>query len=140
MKGKTLFNRSKLNVNTWTEDNEGIGPGGDVGGDVQASESVSRSFAQPLIDSTEFAVLTFYGYWAIDNINGDSADDTEPRGITVMVEYMHCTDPDDPGATETYCDYRYWDHQEDEQILTPEDRIKGLTREDLNEAVNQMAP
>lgn len=133
-----MFDLNKINDHSWTEDGIGICPGGDVGGDVQASESWSRRFAQRT-EGDAFIVLTFYSYWAIDNINGDSNDDTEPRGITVAVEYMVCTDPDRPGETEVTSDTRYWDHQEDERTLTPEDRINTLTCEDMNAAVDQMA-
>lgn len=122
----------------WTEQGE-MCPGGDVGGDLQASESFNRRFVyKPQPDVAEFHVLDFTAYWAIDNVNGDADDPSEPRGITVQVGYYVCTDPEDSGGTETWADYRYWEHQEDEVTTTPQQRCEKLTQEDLSEATNQM--
>jgi hypothetical protein len=132
-----MFDTNKLTSDTWTEDDLGIGQAGDVGGDTQASDALSRRFAQKIDGTNEYVILDFAGYIAIDDLNGDANNLDQPHGITVMVSYDHVTDPNDMD-TSTYSDIRYWDHQEDERTITHRDRIENLTVEDLHEAVNQM--
>lgn len=132
---------ANLNSDTWTEDSIGLCEGGDVGGDLQASDSYERRFAI-MLDNGEFAVLSFTGYWAFDELPPVGVDYNQnklPRNITVQVHYSHCTDLEDVGSSEGYADVRYWDHQEQDEDDTPRNRIERLTQEDLSEAVNQMA-
>jgi hypothetical protein len=83
----------------WVRDQQGGGvlPGGDVGGDSQASESFSVRFHHR--DHPE--VLVTYSYYA-------AVDEVNPATITVEreTEYLVCTDPDDPGGSEVWSAYR----------------------------------
>lgn len=131
-----MFDTATL-TDRWTEDADGLlDNAGDVGGDVQDSESCSRRFACTL-DNGEFAVLDFYVYWAKNNPE-TTVNAREGRWIQTAVHYSHCTDPNDVGSTETYADIRYWDSEPDDDFYTPRTHLAGLTREDLSEATNQM--
>jgi hypothetical protein len=134
------FDPDAISDNEWTEHPLGLmQDGSSVGGDVQASDPWSRRFARRAEDVVgRFEVLTFYGYWAIDDINGNPNEPDEPRGITVQVEYVECTDPNDPGITETYSNYLYWDHQEDDITTDPRERIERLSPDDFYSAMEQV--
>jgi hypothetical protein len=84
----------------WIRDQRGGGvlPGGDVGGDTQASESFSVRFHHR--DHT--GVLVTYSYFA-------AVDPDHLAGITVErhTEYLVCTDRADTGGTELWSAYRY---------------------------------
>jgi hypothetical protein len=77
----------------WVRDQQGGGvlPGGDVGGDRQASESFSVRFHH----RNHPGVLVTCCYYA-------AVDDENPAPITVEreTEYLVCTDPADPGGSE----------------------------------------
>lgn len=86
---------------TWTQDGDDL-PGGDVGGDIQVGESLSRRYvpdAQPH-DGT-YAFITTYLY----PVQYDENDTT--FAVQRMDEYVICTDPSDPGMSEVRSDYRY---------------------------------
>lgn len=124
-----------MNRAGFTEDPMGlIEDAGDVGGDVQVSDAISRRFIEQREDGT-FTVLDFTGYLASET--GDS-DDTEPAHVQVQVYYGRCTDLDDVGGTETSGDYRYWD-SEGTTLDDVRTRITGLTMEDIFSALDQMA-
>jgi hypothetical protein len=84
----------------WVRDQRGGGvlPGGDVGGDNQASESFSVRFHH----RDRPGVLVTYSYFA-------AVDEENPAAITVEreTEFMICTDPADPGGTEVWSAYRW---------------------------------
>jgi len=84
----------------WIRDQRGGGvlPGGDVGGDRQASESFSVRFHH----RDHPGVLVTYSYFA-------AVDEENPAAITVQrdTEFMVCTDPYDPGGTEVWSAYRW---------------------------------
>jgi hypothetical protein len=83
----------------WIRDQRGGGvlPGGDVGGDRQASESFSVRFHH----RDHPGVLVTYSYYA-------AVDEENPAITTVEreTEYLVCTDPDDPGGSEVWSAYR----------------------------------
>lgn len=132
-----MFDTATLTTDRWTEDPDGIfDNAGDVGGDIQDSESYNRRFAIKLEDGT-YAVLDFYAYWAKEDPETMVNARTD-RWIQTMVQYAVCADPNDVGETEKHSDIRYWDQGPDDELFTPRTRIVGLTREDLSEATNQM--
>jgi len=75
----------------------GVLPGGDIGGDSQASESFSVRFHH----RDHPGVLVTYCYDA-------TTDPDNPTTITVQreIEYLLCTDPTDPGGSELWSAYR----------------------------------
>ena len=83
----------------WRPDGTGIQPGGDIGGDIQASDSYSVRFRHPDLPN---AVITCTAYAAEDA-------DRNPGEFFLQVEteYLTCTDPSDPGGTETWSDVTY---------------------------------
>jgi hypothetical protein len=84
----------------WVPDGSGVLSGGDVGGDVQASDSWSVRFvpkAEP--DDGLHGLITEYWY--------AEAMDDGTFGVTCQIEYMVCTDVEDPGGTETYAETDY---------------------------------
>lgn len=84
----------------WVRDQHGgsVLPGGDVGGDRQASESFSVRFHHRDYPG----VLVTYSYYA-------AVDEENPAAITVEreTEFMVCTDPADPGGSEVWSAYRH---------------------------------
>lgn len=74
-------------------------PAGDTGGDYQMSEAWSRRFVREAPDGEHLVVtVAFYV--------------ERPPGLPVpqimcQIEYVRCTDPRDPGATEQYADYTF---------------------------------
>jgi hypothetical protein len=118
----------------FTEDEMGfLGNAGDHGGDVQVSDSMSRRFTRTEDDGTH-TVLEFVGYLASETVD---SDDTEPAHVQVQVYYGRCTDLTDPGSSETYADYRYWD-SEGTTLDAVRTRITTLTAEDIFSALDQM--
>lgn len=85
---------------TWVCDQQGGGvlPGGDVGGDRQASDSFSVRFHH----HDHSGVLVTYSYYA-------AVDEQNPAAITVEreTEFMVCTDSVDPGGSEVWSAYRW---------------------------------
>lgn len=134
-----MYDLSKLTTDSWTEHSLGIYDGGDVGGDIQISDSFERQFARRRGD--EFEVLTFWTYVASEDENRHEGDVIpEDAWVQTMVGYSRCTDLEDVGGSETYSDYRYWDGP-GHGMTTPEqarELCAGLTREDLSEAELQM--
>ena len=84
----------------WVRDQQGgrVLPGGDVGGDRQASESFSVRFHH----RDHPGVLVTYSYYA-------AVDEENLAAITVdrETEFMVCTDPADPGGSEVWSAYRH---------------------------------
>ena len=84
----------------WVRDQQGgrVLPGGDVGGDRQASESFSVRFHH----RDHPGVLVTYSYYA-------AVDEENLAAITVdrETEFMVCTDPADPGGSEVWSAYRW---------------------------------
>jgi hypothetical protein len=84
----------------WLRDQRGgrVLPGGDVGGDRQASEAFSVRFWH----RDHPGVLVTYTYFA-------AVDDENPAEITIEreTEFLVCTDPTDPGGTEVWSAYRW---------------------------------
>lgn len=109
-------------------DRYGVTSGGDVLGDYQDGESLTRRWTEPTGDGT-WTVIDFY-----------AANVTEGgrNGISVMVTYTVCTDPESPGDTEIWADMRYWDGIAEEGD-TPRAIIERLNAEDISEAHTQMA-
>jgi hypothetical protein len=82
----------------WDQRGGGAVPGGDVGGDSQASEAFSVRFHHRDIPG----VMVTYCYYA-------AVDTDDPAAISVerQTEYLVCIDPDDPGGTEVWSAYRW---------------------------------
>lgn len=72
---------------------------GDVGGDIQATKSVSRRFTKTNDDGT-IAMVTVYAYGTIEG-------DDECRDVQEMIEYLICREYDDGPIGEIWSDYRY---------------------------------
>ena len=88
----------------WTD--EGVAPGGTVGGDG-AGESISRRFHQQLADGTYVAVES---YWYPVNIGERFGEDREDAGmydVENMTCVTVCTDIEDPGMSEISSEYTY---------------------------------
>jgi hypothetical protein len=88
----------------WRRVNPSIASGGDVGGDVQATESYSvrfRPVSEP--DDGLFAMVTAYFYGA--KLHGRC-------WVQEQVEFLVCSDPQDPGSSEVWSDYRVMDHDQ----------------------------
>jgi hypothetical protein len=88
---------------------------GDVGGDHQAGPAHSVSW-QRITDKVIPAYETVTVYWMAANNNG------RPYLMRV-IELIGHSDPDDPGGTETYSEYKYQDdydatHSELDDIAT----------------------
>jgi hypothetical protein len=85
---------------TWVRDQTGggVGPGGDVGGDAQLDESFSVRFHHR---ERPGALVTYRYYAALD------LDDLVTVYVERQTELLVCTDPEDPGSTEVWSDYRY---------------------------------
>jgi hypothetical protein len=91
----------------WREDPDGVGPGGDVGGDYQAGEAWSFRLTS---EQAPLSLITVYVFAEALRVNhGDGDEPSGEYGVTVMTEFLTCTDMSDPGGTETWsdCDYDY---------------------------------
>jgi len=87
----------------WKEDSVGITEAGDVGGDMQVGKALSRRFLHTSLYGRMITVTAFVE-------QGDGTDSRIPEGVirlAVQTELMICTDQDDPGSTEEWCDYEY---------------------------------
>lgn len=103
-------------TNAWTaQDTAPMFPDGTVGGDG-ADEAYSARWTKDNGDGT-FALITSYWY-AVDMRDrsgaseGERYDEMYGEGAEVwdvenQIEYMVCTDLEDPGGTEVRCDYEY---------------------------------
>jgi hypothetical protein len=93
-----------LTPGMWTEDEHGLDlNSGDVGGDLQATDAVSRRWIKPLDDGTYAVVdVTAYG-------TSEERDDEVYLDVQEQVCWTRCSDHQDPGGTELDCDYTY-DH------------------------------
>lgn len=74
--------------------------GGDVGGDGQVSDSVTRRFARPRHKDGGWAVVTVYWYLTV------AGDGTAPQ-IERQEEKVICRDLRDPGSTEIWSDTEF---------------------------------
>jgi hypothetical protein len=93
-----------LTPGAWTEHESGIDlSSGDVGGDDQATDSVSRRWIKPLEDGT-YAVVTVYAY-GTGRFN--ESLDAYDYDVTEQIEWLHCSDWEDPGSSEIDSDYTY---------------------------------
>ena len=80
----------------WQPDGTGImSSGGYCGGDIQRGDSYSVRFCRPDLPS---AMITCTAYAAEDDRNPGEFF------IQVQTEWLLCTDPADPGGTETWSD------------------------------------
>jgi hypothetical protein len=91
----------------WREHDSGVVDGGDCGGDHQIGKAPSKRFVR---DDLPGSIVTVTIY-PIGHSEGDTC---VPRNCTPdqidleeQIEWLICTDPDDPGGTETWSDYRY---------------------------------
>jgi hypothetical protein len=93
-----MTRRSKTGGCRWQPDGKGVRPGGDVGGDRQATESYSVRY---MTSDRPGALVTIYFY----------GERTGPQeyGVTMQTEWLVCADPRDPGGTEQWSDSDYHD-------------------------------
>lgn len=86
----------------WLPDGTGVQPGGDIGGDAQATASFSVRY---LADSPDDALVTVYFYGAYADPH--AAEPTGPYPITIQTEFMVCGDRTDPSSTERWSTCTY---------------------------------
>jgi hypothetical protein len=96
-------------TSAWTP--SGVGEAGDTGGDYQDGEAWSVRFTRADLPGS---LITVSVYAEINRRDGDAgrwrpADREYPTSVTVQTEFLTCTDPADPGSTETWSDYTYDD-------------------------------
>jgi hypothetical protein len=85
-------------VSAWVRHQPSVTRGGDVGGDIQSSESWSARWTRQLADGQHGVVTrTFYA----------TSSDDGTRTLECETEYLVCSDPERPGDTETWSDARY---------------------------------
>lgn len=82
----------------------GIEDGGDIGGDVQASDAYSVRYHHT---TNPKAMVTIGFYAAALDVSAAAA--AGPYTVQRQVEYMVCRDRRNPGGTEEWCDYTYDD-------------------------------
>lgn len=77
---------------------------GDVGGDIQATKAVSRRFVRDDGDGA-FTVLDVYAFGTEE----PDYDNDGPNVIDMVAQfwYTECTDPTNPGSSETSGDIEY---------------------------------
>lgn len=93
-----------MELNTWTEDPSGLDlDAGQVGGDIQWTDSVSRRWIKPLDDGT-YAMVTVTAYGTRD---WDQHHEKYMLDVQAQVEWMRCRDWQDPGGTQLDADYTY---------------------------------
>ena len=88
----------------WTKVDAPVASGGDVGGDLQATEAYSVRFL-PAEERADGLHAAFTDYWY-----GEATGQTHRDGpfrVARQREYLICTDPRDPGSTEVWADYAY---------------------------------
>jgi hypothetical protein len=83
-------------VSDWKPDGTGVQPGGDVGGDVQATESYSVRYHH----------VRHCGAVVTVHVFGETSDDRTYQ-VTTMTEHVVCDDVRDPGGTERWADVTY---------------------------------
>lgn len=89
-------------VPQWQRAEPLVGPGGDCGGDIQAGDAYNARWLQPRADGgTAMVTRSYY-----------VADNDEATYLECQTEYLVCSDPDDPGGTEVWADYRYRELQD----------------------------
>lgn len=98
----------------WTPDGTGVQPNGDIGGDGQVGDSYSVRYKLPASPDA-LVTVSYYAenlsaHRSVDVPSGDGmvrAEQPPPEyAVTVQTELMVCDDPDDPGGTERWSDYR----------------------------------
>jgi hypothetical protein len=123
---------SEVDRGAWRPDKAGVSQGGDIGGDIQASDSWAVRFVrddQPAgPGSASLVTVTCYGTEDEENNPGEF-------GIVREVEYLICTDPDDPGGTELWSEYEYDDVFPDQDPRTAEE-AGCLARDEAEAALN----
>lgn len=93
---------------TWIEAYpHGISDEGDVGGDAQIGAAWGKRFVRYVSRAGVWVVLNDYFYVADERGLGNP--DADWQWIENQTEIMVCTDPDDPGSTEIFADYSYWE-------------------------------
>ena len=89
-------------MTTWVPDGEGVQPGGDIGGDAQATGSFCVRY---LADTLSDALVTVYFYGSFADMH--AAEPAGPYPVTIQTEAMVCSDRSDPGSTEIWSSCTY---------------------------------
>lgn len=105
----------------WHESELGTIDGGDVGGDIQVSDSLARRWQTA--DSGPGEVIDFSVYAAVEGAETGYNTFPTKSWVQIQVWYCKCEDVDDPGGTEIYADYLNWDDYEG----TVESIVAGLS-------------
>lgn len=99
----------------WRQVDPPVANGGDVGGDIQATDSYSVRF-QPVQQPAPglHALVTVYLYGALARPGMQRPSCAPPTGwwVQQMTEYLVYRDPQDPGGSEEWSHYAYYDHPE----------------------------
>jgi hypothetical protein len=116
--------------------------GGDVGGDHQDGPSWVRRFVQrnPMDRSyvTTYTVIDFYCFRVQPDPDTWSGGPVGNHGMSLMVSYIECTDPAEPGGSEVRADTRYWDGVIEEHHTDPAAVLATLGYADIQAAHDQM--
>jgi len=94
-------------MRNWIKHNE-ITEGGDIGGDYQVTEAWEARWS---LDGAGLRLITVYAYGEVlpaDRAAYDEGVHPELLCLTAQVEYLICSDPNDPGGSETFSDARYF--------------------------------
>ncbi len=98
----------------WRRVDPAVENGGDVGGDIQCTDSYSvryRPIAEP--DDGQYALVTiyFYGCDTPASYGGRRWEGPPATGhwVRQQVEFLICEDPEEPGGSEVYAEYTYHD-------------------------------
>jgi hypothetical protein len=91
---------------TWAPDGSGVIDGGHVGGDVQVSDCWSVRF-RPSFEPDDALYAFVDENWYVEIFDHSETGGDVTYGVTCQVQFMICSDLDDAGSTEEWCDYRY---------------------------------
>jgi hypothetical protein len=114
-----MTRRSKAVACRWQPDGTGVQPGGDVGGDRQATASYSVRYMTP---DRPGALVTIYFY-------GERVGRGE-YGVTMQTEWLVCAAPGDPGGTEQWSEADY--HDLAPYVITSRADADRIAREHAN--------
>lgn len=129
-------------MSTWIEDPTGlIEDAGDVGGDAQVGPAFERRFVNPELEvyltpghprlpstvgpDRHYALVTVQTYAIRHDPTHDDGCVSVPCGcpegeldVQECIEWLVCTDPDDPGGTEVWSDCAYEHGKLDGTVIT----------------------
>lgn len=117
-------------MSKWIEDDKGlIEDAGDVGGDIQVGPAFERRFINPELevylnpDSPRLPMgVTTDRHYALVTVQCYATkDEDDPSGeydVQERIEWLVCTDLDDPGGTEVWSDHKFEHGKLDGTVIT----------------------